>query len=129
MKYRFLIFIAILFGCSETESITKQIPLEGKWVEVNTQTDTLTFGDFEGQELMNLGRGKEMSDGALIPKRRSGFYEYQLLGNDQISLHWVFSANSAFNNYYFKQSGDSLLLENFYDNFTSSSLLTFKKIN
>jgi hypothetical protein len=103
--------------------------LDGKWVDINNATDTLTFGPFGGQESMILERGKEMRNGFLLPKYGSGPYEYELSPGDTISLRWYLSGSSNSNDYYFKQMGDKLIIEKFFDTITPGTMLTFKKLN
>jgi hypothetical protein len=78
---------------------------------------------------MMLSRGMEMRTGFLLPKYGSGSYDYKLLTGDSISLRWSLSANSDFNDYYFKQEVDQITIEKFFDTTTSGILLTFKKVD
>jgi len=109
--------------------MTTLADLNGKWVDINTKTDTLTFGLFGGKESMILGRGKETRNGFILPKYGSGPYDYNLLTGDKISLRWTLSSNGSFNEYYLKQSGDKLTIEKFFDPSTSGTMLTFKKLD
>ncbi len=129
MKYGLIIIIAVLTGCTDENLDTNQVSLDGKWIDVNTKTDTLTFELFGDQESMILGRGKEMRDGFLLPKIDSGNYDYKLSTEDKISLRWTLSSNSDFNDYYFKQSGDKLTIEKFFDTSSSGNMLIFEKLN
>jgi hypothetical protein len=122
-----IVFALSLFSCS-TDNVTTSTELNGKWVDIHTKTDTLTFGLFGDQESMLLGRGREMRNGSLRPKHGSGPYYYKLLASDTISLRWTLSSNSNFNNYYFKQTGDRLTIEKFFDTTTPGTMLTFKKL-
>ena len=126
MKNACLVIISmILFSCAKDSSTAS---LRGKWVEINTKTDTLTFGLLGDKESMFLGRGKEMSNGYLTPKSHSGPYDYRLLV-DKISLRWLLSASDSFNEFYFSLSGDKIIIENFYDSNAKGILVTFKRIN
>ncbi len=129
MRYGLLLIAIALVGCANDASINTQVPLEGKWVDVNTKTDTLTFGAFGDQGVVTLSRGKEIRDGFLLPKYGSGPYNYSLSANNKISLRWFLSSNASFNDYYLKQSGDKLIIEKFFDPAKSGTLLTFKKID
>jgi hypothetical protein len=120
--------VLTLLSCSN-DDVTALTELNGKWVDINTKTDTLTFGLFGGQESMILGRGKETRGGFLLPKYGSGPYDYEVLTRDKISLLWTLSSNSNPKDYYFKQTGDKLVIEKFFDTTTSGTILTFKKIN
>ncbi len=127
MKYGFLLIAIVLFGCANDDSIITQASLEGKWVDVKTKTDTLTFiGD---QGIVTLRREKELRNGFLLPKYGSGPYIYTFPASNKISLRWVLSSNASFNDYYLKQSGDKLIIEKFFDSPKSTTLLTFKKID
>jgi len=126
MKYGLLIFVIVLLGCAN-DNLTTQVTLEGKWVEINTNTDTLTFGLLGGQEAVILSRDKEMRDGFLLPKSGSGSYDYKLL-TDQISLRWHLSSNSAFTDYYIKQTGNRMEIENFYSTTAIGTIQTFEKL-
>jgi hypothetical protein len=129
MKYGLFILIIFLSGCTYNNLNTNQVTLEGKWVDINSKTDTLSFGFFGGKESIMLGRGKEMRDGFLVPKYGSGPYDYKLLQVDKISLHWALSSNGSFIDYYFRQTGDRLIIGNFFNAANPGTLLTFKKIN
>ena len=78
---------------------------------------------------MNLNRGRELRDGNpyTLPKYGSGPYDYTLL-NDKISLRWMLSSNSNFNDYGFEMSGNTLFIGNFYDS-PSGDLLTFERLD
>jgi hypothetical protein len=123
-----IVFALSLLSCS-TDNVTTSTELNGKWVDIHTKTDTLTFGLFGDQESMVLGRGREMRNGVLRPKIGAGPYNYELLTSDTISLRWTLSSNSNFNDYYFKQTGDRLTIEKFFDTTTPGTMLTFKKLN
>ncbi|MEX2231691.1 MAG: hypothetical protein WD824_06005 [Cyclobacteriaceae bacterium] len=127
MKTGFLIILTIvLFSCSN-DDLNTVTALEGKWVEVNTKTDTLTFGKIGEQDAMILGRGREMRNGVSSPKYGSGPYEYEIL-TKKISLRWYLSSNSAFNEFFFNQTGGMLIVEKFYDTNIQGTLLIFEKL-
>ncbi len=117
-----------LLSCT-SDNVATLTNLNGKWIDINTKIDTLAFGFFGDKESMILGRGKETRDGFLLPKYVSGPYDYKLLIGDKFSLRWTLSSNCNFNDYYFKQSGDKLTIEKFFDTTTSGTMLTFKKLN
>ena len=129
MKQGLTIILALTLLSCTGDNVTTLTDLNGKWVDINTKTDTLTFGLFGDKESIILGRGKEKRDGFILPKYGSGPYDYKLLTGDKISLRWTLSSNSNFNDYYFKQSGDKLTIEKFFDTTTSGTMLTFKKLN
>ncbi|MDH5381466.1 MAG: hypothetical protein OEW75_11470 [Cyclobacteriaceae bacterium] len=129
MKYGLLIIWAVLISCTDEHLNMNQVSLEGKWVDINTTTDTLSFEIFGDRDSMVLERGKETRDGFLLPKYGSGPYEYKLISGEKISLRWSLSSSSFFNDYYFKQEGNTLTVEEFFDTATPGKLLTFKKIN
>jgi hypothetical protein len=129
MKYGLLIFLIVIVSCTGDSLFIEQGALEGKWIDFNTKTDTLTFEFIGDKESMMLSRGMEMRTGFLLPKYGSGSYDYKLLTGDSISLRWSLSANSDFNDYYFKQEVDQITIEKFFDTTTSGILLTFKKVD
>lgn len=121
------IFMLFLLSCSDDNmGITTSSDLNGQWIEVRTKTDTLTFESWDNLETMTLDRGKEVRDGQLLPKEDSGPYQYKLVAG-KISLYWMLSSNYKFNDYYFKRTGDTFIIDNFY-NSPSGTTLTFKKI-
>ena len=115
-------------SCSE--DTTPYVPtsdLKGKWIEVETKTNTLIFELTGDMEIMNLNRGKEIRDGNLVPKYKSGPYNYELKV-DQIALYWLLASDSRFIEYYFKISGDTLPIGNFYGS-SSGEMLTFEQLD
>tara|TARA_R110000823_G_scaffold255888_1_gene377871 strand:- start:90 stop:320 length:231 start_codon:yes stop_codon:yes gene_type:complete len=76
---------------------------------------------------MNLNRGKEIRNENLVPKLKSGTYVYKII-EENISLRWILSSNSNFNDYYFKISGNKLNIGNFYGS-TSGETLSFEKLD
>ena len=123
MKKLTLIFLVAILGCSDDDSGT-EIPLTGKWVEVSTLSDTLTFLD---KEFMVLNRGRESRNGTLLPKVGAGSYDYRL-HSDKISLRWHLSSNSAYTEYQFNKLGDKFTIENFYDPDQVGTIQTFRKL-
>lgn len=79
MKYALLIF-ALTFLCSSKDETKSQTStdLQGKWVETEKSLDTLSFESLDDVDIVNL-RGKELSNGNLLPKPNSGSYAYKLL--------------------------------------------------
>ncbi len=128
MKYLLVLIILIFLSCSkENNSSMEASNLDGKWVEVETGTDTLSFELMGDMEIMNLNRGKEIRDGGLLPKYKSGPYIYELKV-EQIALNWLVSSDSRFNNYYFKINTNTLFIGNFYGS-TSGDTLTFERLD
>ena len=121
MKYGIVIVLALaLLSCTDDSEIVDVEELRGSWVNVETTTDTLSFETlFEGKEFMLLKRAELY---------RTGPYEYKLLPNNNISIHWSLASTMTFEEYYFKVAGDKLTIGNFYD-FPSGEILTFKKTN
>lgn len=128
MKYSLFAVLIVLIGCTGDDLSNVEVPLKGKWVEINTATDTLTFGLLGDKKAMILGRGKEIKDGHLLPKIGSGSYDYNLLNDEIISLRSHLSSNSNFHEYYFERVGDILTIEKFFETSTSGTILTFRKI-
>ena len=127
MKYELLIFVLALLGCSKNDTdLLSSSELKGKWVETETRMDTISFELLGGAEVMNLARGKEIRNGSLLPKYWSGPYNYNLI-NEKISLNWLLSSNSNYNDYYFKIIDKRLNIGNFYES-SSGEILTFEKL-
>jgi len=128
MKHLPIITLVLtLLSCSN-DNLTTLTDLNGKWVDINTMTDTLTFALLGDKESMILGRGKEIRNGFLLPKHGSGSYDYELL-TDTISLRWVASGNLNFRRYYFNKTRTNIIIEKFFDTNTRGTFLTFKRIN
>lgn len=126
MKHGLMFVLIVLLGCSNNEPIP-ELGLEGKWVEVNTLTDTLEFSLLDDQELMVLSRGTENRDGFILPKPGSGSYDYHLQ-KDKISLRSHLSSNSSFVDYHFNLSGDKMIIGNFYEPNSQGTKQTFQKL-
>lgn len=127
MKYGLIIFIIIFLSCSKDDvKIVSSSDLNGKWIETETRMDTLSFESLDNLEIMYLNRGKEIRDGNLLPKAGSGPYHYNLL-EEKISLNWILSSDSRFNEYYFKINDNRLVIGNFYGS-ASGETLTFEKL-
>lgn len=111
----------VVLSCTDDESEIADIEeLRGSWVEMKNTTDTLYFATlFDDKELVQLKRAELY---------RSGPYEYELLPNNRISIHWLLAGTMTFDEYYFKVTGDELSIGNFYDS-PSGEILTFKKID
>ncbi|MBN7817821.1 hypothetical protein [Algoriphagus pacificus] len=121
MKYGIVIILVLaLLSCTDDSEIVDVKELRGSWVNVENGTDTLAFETlFEGKEFMLLKRAELY---------RTGPYEYKLLPNNNISIHWSLASTMTFEDYYFKVTSDKLTIGNFYDS-PSGELLTFKKTN
>src|SRR5690606_11155050 len=128
MKYVPIIFVLVFLSCSKDNSdFVNSSDLKGKWIEIQTRVDTLSFESLDNLAIMNLNRGKEIRNGNLLPKLKSGPYEYKVI-EEYISLRWVLSSNSNFNDYYFKIIGNKLNIGNFYGS-TSGETLTFERLD
>ena len=125
MKHRiialFVLIVLTVWSCTdEKPEIIDVKELRGNWVEIKNTTDTLSFATlFDDKELVYLKRAELY---------RTGPYEYQLLPNNRISIHWMLASTMTFDEYNFKVTGDELSIGNFYDS-PSGAILTFKKIN
>src|SRR5688572_16512841 len=116
MKYGWIgIFMMTVVSCDtgDNNGFPLTPGLSGKWVEMKTRTDTLRFESWESLDVMYLGRGIEVRNGSLLPKSGSGPYQYKLM-DGKISLNWMLSSNSSFNDYNFRYYGDTLMIDNFY---------------
>ncbi len=130
MKYALILFALAFLSCSEEDTNTVTVTssdLKGKWIEIETRTDTLSFELLGDSEMMILNRGKEIRNGFLLPKYNSGPYNYKL-AEEKISLYWMLSSNASFKDYYFKVKNTRLQIGNFY-NSESGETLTFEKLD
>jgi hypothetical protein len=100
MKYVFLIIAITLMSC-KSDSLSTPDLLKGKWIEVNTKSDTLVFGLFGDQEAMMVNRGYEIRDSFRLPKHGSGPYDYRISKN-KIALHSYLSSSMGYKDYTFK---------------------------
>ena len=112
--------------CSKNETIDAFIyNLNGKWIEYIERKDTLSFSSSGDSFSMRLDRGKEIINGYLLPKYGSGYYRYKI-EPEIILLNSAFSSNSNFKNYYFKITGDTLIIGNFYKSELGERLIFIK---
>jgi hypothetical protein len=98
----------------------------GRWVEVISRTDTISFEEIDNLEFLTLSRGEELLEGVSKPKYKSGPYEYTLR-EENISMRWLLSSNTNFNEYYFELDGNRLFIGNFYEA-TFGDILEFERI-
>lgn len=127
MKAGFLFILAIsLLDFADDNSIA-QTKLNGKWIDIDSKTDTLTFLVVSEHDYVQFDRGIEITNGVLRPKIGFGPYYYKILA-DKISLRWTLSASTDYNEYHFNQVGDTLIVENFYDLGSKGEMQTFVKV-
>ncbi len=122
MKYGIIALFALtVVNCTDDKTEIIDIKeLRGSWVEIKNTTDTLSFATlFDDKELILLKRAELY---------HTGPYEYELLQNNKISIHWSLASAMTFNEYYFNVTGGKLTIGNFYDS-PSGELLTFTKID
>tara|TARA_R110002072_G_scaffold299044_1_gene473873 strand:+ start:899 stop:1306 length:408 start_codon:yes stop_codon:yes gene_type:complete len=128
MKFGLIILALVFFSCTKDNSnLENSNDLIGKWTETQSRMDTLSFESLDNLAIMNLNRGKEIRNENLVPKLKSGTYVYKII-EENISLRWILSSNSNFNDYYFKISGNKLNIGNFYGS-TSGETLSFEKLD
>jgi hypothetical protein len=128
MKYVFLIIAITLMSCT-SDSLSTPDLLKGKWIEVNTKSDTLVFGLFGDQEAMMVNRGYEMRDSFRLPKHGSGPYDYRI-SKDKISLRSYVSSNIAYKDYKFKFDFKTsrIEVEKFYETDSTITKLVFERL-
>ncbi len=128
MKYVFLIIAITLMSCT-SDNLTVPDLLKGKWIEVNTKSDTLVFGLFGDQEAMLVNRGFEMRDSFMLPKHGSGPYGYRIF-KDKISLRYYLSSNHEYKNYKFKFNSKTsrIEVEKFYGTDSMVTKLVFERL-
>lgn len=118
MKYLALLTFALPWLSFEQATISTS--LTGKWVDVNTKTDTLTFESVDTKSYLILTRATISC---------FGLYSYNLQSENKISLSWSYSSIEGAKEYSFKQSGDFIEIEEFYCMKEGGKKLTFKRLN
>lgn len=127
MKYILFTLLITFSSCSKNNDINiVSNNLEGKWIEFEARMDTLYFQPFDNKNSMKLNRGKEIINGYLLPKYGSGYYRYYI-DAEKIYLNSAFSSDSNYKDYFFKISGDTLFIGNFYNSILGKNL-TFIKL-
>lgn len=128
MKYVFLIIAITLMSCT-SDSLSTADLLKGKWIEVNTKSDTLVFGLFGDQEAMMVNRGYEMRDSFWLPKHGSGPYDYKILKN-KISLRYYLSSYNGYIDYKFKfdLKTSRIEVDKFYETDSTVTKLVFERL-
>ena len=118
----------MLMSC-KSDSLSTPDLLKGKWIEVNTKSDTLVFGLFGDQEAMMVNRGYEIRDSFRLPKHGSGPYDYRI-SKDKISLRSYVSSNIAYKDYKFKfdLKTSRIEVEKFYETDSTVTKLVFERL-
>ena len=107
----------------EQDEVAPKSP-DGIWVERQARQDTLQFLD---GPYFDLRRGKELTNGLLLPKDGSGRYDFQIQG-DSISLWYTFSGNTHRHQYFFNVQTETITIDNFFQNRALSQRLTFVRL-
>jgi len=128
MKYVFLIIAITLMSCT-SDSLSTPDLLKGKWIEVNTKSDTLVFGLFGDQEAMMVNRGYEIRNSFRLPKHGSGPYDYKI-SKDKISLRYYLSSYNGYFDYKFKFDFKTsrIEVEKFYETDSTITKLVFERL-
>ena len=115
------LLVLTTLGCADDKpDITNVSDLRGRWVEIENGTDTLSFETlFDDKEVVLLTRDELY---------RTGPYEYKLLPDNRISIHWLLAGTMTFDEYYFHVTSDKLSIGNFYDS-PLGEILIFRKID
>ncbi|MDF3076549.1 MAG: hypothetical protein K0S09_438 [Sphingobacteriaceae bacterium] len=123
-----LAIIALFLSCISCKKNNDTISsIDGMWVESTQKKDTLYFDS--KNSMFNLGRGKELKAGSLIPKTYSGIYFYETK-TDSISIQYSFSSLYKPKKYMFKPdlAQGKITIGNFYvDSLSRNVTLTFLK--
>ncbi|HXI00044.1 MAG TPA: hypothetical protein VNI52_07225 [Sphingobacteriaceae bacterium] len=98
MKKSLIVLTLFLFGISCKKNNDNTQSIDGVWVELSQKKDTLYFDS--PNSFLNLGRGKELNGGRLVPKIYSGLYSYETK-SDSISLQYMLSSLYRSKNYKF----------------------------
>jgi hypothetical protein len=130
-KPTFVILFTILAGfylssCHDHENFIQN--LQGTWIEVDTQTDTIVFSSNSKSGDFILYRGYEIRNGYNLPKLGSGPYAYTI-NKDSINVISLLSSSYS-RNYYFKFNESSMTFNIGLFTFfaTNKAILTFVKI-
>jgi len=118
----------MLIGCT-SDSLSTPDLLKGKWIEVNTKSDTLVFGLFGDQEAMMVNRGYEIRDSFRLPKHGSGPYDYRISKN-KIALRSYLSNDNTYKDYTFKfdLKTSRIEVEKFYETDSTITKLVFERL-
>lgn len=129
MKKLLLLISLFYFSCDDdnNNSNPATTALDGKWVNIQTRTDTLIFGSAMGDHYFILARAKEVRNGFVLPKPGAGIYEFKLKSN-LISVYNTISSCYCFSDYYFERKASILVIGNFYDPASQSDLETFRRL-
>ena len=97
-----------------------------RWVEAIERRDTLSFERLGDEEVVQLGRGRELRDGHDKPRPNSGPYYYDITGG-RIALRWIASSDSRSREYPFEVEGKTLSIGNFYGS-DLGEILSFERL-
>jgi hypothetical protein len=125
-----LIIILIVLcsgGCQKQDNMIQN--LNGAWVEIDTQTDTIIFSTNSMSGSLLLNRAYETRNGNYLPGSGSGPYAYQIF-HDSIYLHWMASSQAYGRKYYFRfnESSRTFNIQVFTSFATNKAILTFRKL-
>jgi hypothetical protein len=115
--------ILIISSCKKQKEAPAQT--SGAWIESVDKADTIVFLP---EKMFELKRGKEISNGFLLPKIYSGLYTYSIR-QDSIRLNYSLSSNSRSTYYTFKIEGNNLRIGDFYQkNAGQNQVLIFERM-
>jgi hypothetical protein len=123
-----IILIVLCSGaCQKQDNILEG--LNGTYIEVDTQTDTIFFSTNSMSGSLLLNRAYETRNGNYLPGYGSGPYSYQIL-HDSIYLHWMASSQAYGRKYFFRfnESSRTFNIQVFTFFATNKAILTFKKL-
>lgn len=126
MKYLLLIIAIALFSCAD-DNITSVASLEGKWVEKVSRMDTLIFDSSLDDADSKYFVLKSEHEIAGYNDVHSSMFEYKI-EDHKISIYNSLSSCYCFSDYSFRQQGNDLLIENFYDASSAGEIETFVKL-
>ncbi len=108
----FLLFCFVFFACKNNSVDTPQV-LVGSWVETMGKGDTLIFKT--NTTFVEVKRGIEIKNGIRLPKIGSGLWQYNLLKEYKMEVHYALSSNSASTISHVEFKDDILYVANFYE--------------
>ncbi len=129
-----MISVGVLINGCEKSNIQKS-KLSGLWIEAVNKLDTIDFNETSPESSFNLKRGLIKVNDSFVPDYGSGYYGYELLDNDSISLCYSVSSSciigvlNSYSKYYFQLfNTDSIKIGNFYNpKIDHNNIITFYK--
>lgn len=118
MRALIIVLALTIPGCADHKYTTMPRDLTGVWANVDDPDETLSFEYLGEMNIMILKRSVLL---------RTGAYQYKILPDGKINVHWLLSASTATHDYPFVFSGKEFTIGNFYEA-SSGTILTFRRL-